>query len=94
MPDLDRLVAGLRCRDVLADLSEFLDGNLGAERVAAIQAHLAECDTCARFGGSVGEIVAALRSEGTRAPLLNESSLGSLRARLQHAIVTAASDDD
>ena len=60
MPDLDRLVAGLRCRDVLADLSEFLDGNLAPERVTAIQAHLAGCDTCARFGGSVGEIVAAL----------------------------------
>jgi len=93
MPDLDRLVAGLRCRDVLADLSEFLDGNLGTARVAAIQAHLAECDTCARFGGNVGEIVAALRSEGTRAPLLDESALGSLRTRLQHAILTPGSHD-
>lgn len=62
MPDLDRLVAGLRCRDVLADLSEHLDGTLPAERVAAIEAHLAACDTCARFGGTVGALVAALRA--------------------------------
>ncbi len=94
MPDLDRLVAGLRCRDVLADLSEFLDGNLGSERVSAIQAHLAGCDNCARFGGNVAEIVAALRSEGARAPRLDASALGSLRARLQQAIVTPASHDD
>lgn len=91
MPDLDRLVAGLRCRDVLADLSEFLDGNLGAERVAAIQAHLSGCDTCARFGGNVGEIVAALRSEGARAPLrFDDAALGSLRARLHDAIATGS----
>lgn len=94
MPDLDRLVAGLRCRDVLADLSEYLDGNLGAERVAAIQAHLAECDNCARFGGNVAEIVTALRSEGTRAPRLDDSALGTLRARLQRAMSTGVSSDD
>lgn len=84
----------MRCRDVLADLSEFLDGNLGTERVAAMQAHLAGCDTCARFGGNVGKIVTALRSEGTRAPLLDASALGSLRARLQHAILTPVRQGD
>lgn len=89
MPDLDRLVAGLRCRDVLEDLSEFLDGNLSAERVASIHAHLAACDTCARFGGSVGEIVSALRAEGARAPRFDASALGTLRARVQDAIAIA-----
>jgi anti-sigma factor RsiW len=86
MPDLDRLVAGLRCRDVLADLSEFLDGNLAPARVSAIQAHLADCDTCARFGGSVGAIVATLRSEGERASQLDASALDALRARVQVVI--------
>lgn len=95
MPDLDRLVAGLRCRDVLADLSEFLDGTLDTERVAAIQAHLAGCDTCARFGGNVGEIVAALRSEGARTPLrFDAAALDTLRSRLQGAIASGSSGED
>lgn len=38
---LDTIVAGVRCRDVLADLSDFLDGALGAPRVAELQGHLA-----------------------------------------------------
>jgi anti-sigma factor RsiW len=93
MPDLDRLVAGLRCRDVLADLSEFLDGNLAPERVTAIQAHLAGCDTCARFGGNVGEIVAALRTERDRTPAFGESALASLRDRVQMAITAPTAND-
>lgn len=61
---LDTIVAGVRCRDVLADLSEFLDGTLTASRVAELQAHLAACDRCARFGHDVGALVAALRDRG------------------------------
>lgn len=82
MPDLNRLVAGLRCRDVLEDLSEFLDGGLPPERVAAIQAHLAECETCARFGGSVGEIVAALRV-GTPTTTWSAARVGGLLAQVR-----------
>jgi anti-sigma factor RsiW len=86
MPDLDRVVAGLRCREVLADLSDFLDGTLPPARLAAIHAHLAACDTCARFGGTVGEIVAALRAERGRAPVLETPALDTLRARVRAAI--------
>ncbi|MCC7052149.1 MAG: zf-HC2 domain-containing protein [Gemmatimonadaceae bacterium] len=64
MPDdgLETLVAGIRCREVLGDLSAFLDGELPAERVAALQAHLAGCDRCSRFGGSVAHLLADLRA--------------------------------
>ena len=82
MPDLNRLVAGLRCRDVLEDLSELLDGALPPERVAAIHAHLAECDTCARFGGTVGDIVAALRVSAPVVPL-EEARLHGLLQRVR-----------
>jgi anti-sigma factor RsiW len=82
MPDLNRLVAGLRCRDVLEDLSEFLDGGLPPERVAAIHAHLAECETCARFGGSVGEIVSALRA-GMPATTWTDARVGGLLERVR-----------
>jgi anti-sigma factor RsiW len=90
MPDLDREVAGLSCRDVLADLSDLLDGLLPASRVAAIHAHLAGCETCARFGGSVGAIVAALRAERTRVPTLGSDALDALRARVQRAITATS----
>ncbi len=89
MPDLDRLVAGLRCRDVLSDLSEFLDGTLAPARVADIQAHLAECDTCARFGGRIGAMVEALRAERDDSFMLDESALTQLRDRIQLAIGTS-----
>lgn len=89
MPDLDRLVAGLRCRDVLSDLSEFLDGTLAPSRVADIQGHLAACDTCAAFGGRVGAIVAALRVARNASSSLDESALTLLRDRIQYAIGNA-----
>lgn len=59
---LDTVVAGVRCRDVLAALSDFVDGELGAERVRELQAHLAHCDRCARFGGEVMRLLTTLRA--------------------------------
>lgn len=62
---LDTIVAGVRCREVLADLSEYLDGALPPSRVVELQAHLAGCDNCARFGGHVADTLAALRQGET-----------------------------
>ncbi|MEZ4455715.1 MAG: zf-HC2 domain-containing protein [Gemmatimonadales bacterium] len=61
MADLERTVAGLRCREVLADLSNYLDGELPAERAARIEAHVAGCDWCERFGGRFGAVVGEVR---------------------------------
>lgn len=61
MSVLDRVVGGVSCRDVLADLSEYVDGALPPSRVAAVQAHLAGCDRCERFGGRFASTVGALR---------------------------------
>lgn len=61
MADLDRVVAGLRCREVLAQLSDYLDDDLSADAVRRIHAHLAGCDHCERFGGAFSATVAALR---------------------------------
>jgi anti-sigma factor RsiW len=61
MNALDRVVAGLSCRDVLHRLSPFLDGELPPAAVAQVEQHLAGCDTCARFGGHVGTLVQQLR---------------------------------
>ncbi len=64
---LDTVVAGVRCREVLADLSAYVDGELTAARVGELQAHLAGCDRCSRFGGDVVRLLGALRS-GLREP--------------------------
>lgn len=79
---LDTIVAGLRCRDVLADLSEYVDGQLNADRVSALQAHLAACDRCARFGGHVMNLLQSLRAGLAEPAALDSESARKLRDRL------------
>jgi len=70
MADLDRMVAGLRCQEVLERLSEYLDGELSAPEVARVEAHVRGCDWCERFGGQFAESVALLKRElGAPEPL-------------------------
>jgi anti-sigma factor RsiW len=61
MADLDRVVGSIRCRDVLACLSDYVDGGLTQVERAAVETHVRGCDQCARFGGRFALIVAALR---------------------------------
>jgi RNA polymerase sigma-70 factor (ECF subfamily) len=56
----DQLVAGLHCGEVLADLTEHLDGRL-ADRAQQIDEHLAGCERCRRFAGDIAAAVRALR---------------------------------
>jgi anti-sigma factor RsiW len=76
------VVAGLRCREVLDDLSDYLDGALDAERVAAIRSHLAGCDRCARFGGDVAMLLDELRRGLSVPPGVPAGTAARLRERL------------
>jgi anti-sigma factor RsiW len=58
----EREVGGLRCSEVLALLSEFVDGELAPARVDAIRVHLSGCDTCERFGQEFAEVVGNFRT--------------------------------
>ena len=62
MPDLDRIVGGLRCRDVLSLLADFVDGDLDSSVQQQVTAHLHGCDTCEKFGGEYEVLVRALRA--------------------------------
>jgi anti-sigma factor RsiW len=79
----ERMVAGLRCGEVLADLSDYLDGTLTAQRRAQIDEHLRGCTTCERFGGEFSAAIAALRRNLAEAQPLNHDVADRLRERLR-----------
>ena len=78
-PDLNRVVAGLRCLDVLDLLPDYVDGELRAGTVDDVNAHLTECDHCERFGGQYASTVAALRGA-----LLTDATLDAARTERLH----------
>jgi anti-sigma factor RsiW len=80
---LDTVVAGLRCRDVLDDLSDLLDGALPAARVTAIQAHLAGCNRCAQFGGAIAQTLAHLRTALREPPPISSGQAAQLQDALR-----------
>jgi anti-sigma factor RsiW len=57
----EKVVAGLSCSEILARLSDYVDGDLAAAERARVEAHLRGCDGCARFGGEFRATVRALR---------------------------------
>ncbi len=82
MPDRPVEVAGLRCDEVLALLSELVDGQLDAERAAAVTLHVQGCDWCERFGGSFGAVIAGLRARLGPAEPLDAAALSAVRGAL------------
>ena len=57
----ERVAAGLHCGEVLADLTEHLDGRLSRDRAQRIDEHLEDCAGCRRFESAVTAVVRALR---------------------------------
>lgn len=79
----ERLVAGVRCGEVLADLSEYLDEGLSRDRREQIEAHLRGCHYCERFGREFSAAVKALREQLGDAPPVDGDVASRLRARLR-----------
>lgn len=88
MPDdgLETVVAGIRCREVLADLSGYLDGELDVTRLRQLKAHLDGCDRCARFGGAVSQVLARLRDGLAQPAALAEDTAARLYASVAAAM--------
>ncbi len=57
----EKSVGGLKCFEVLARLSDYVDGELAPADKQQVDAHLAGCDACTRFGGEFGAVVKGLR---------------------------------
>ena len=70
----NRLIAGVRCADVLAELSEFLGGQLSSARGAELRAHVSQCQACERFGADVQTALQLLREDSAPEPLSDDLS--------------------
>ncbi|MGB5163302.1 MAG: zf-HC2 domain-containing protein [Thermoanaerobaculia bacterium] len=79
----DRLVGGLWCHEVLAVLSDYLDGELAATERDQVEAHVKECDVCERFGGEFASVVKGIRSALREPPPLDPD----IAERLQEKIL-------
>lgn len=78
----ERVVGGLSCSSVLADLSRLLDGELPEAEASLLKAHVSGCDVCERFGRRFAGIILELRKE-LRAPEPIEADVAArLRARV------------
>jgi len=59
----EREVAGLLCSQVLAVLSQYLDGELEAETARRLEAHAMDCDLCRQFGREFSAVVSSLKDK-------------------------------
>ncbi|MDE3165668.1 MAG: zf-HC2 domain-containing protein [Acidobacteriota bacterium] len=64
---------------MLALLSEYLDGELSAEAASRVDAHLAACGNCGRFGAGMARLLRAL-------PAARPGLTAGARARLRKAL--------
>ncbi|HEX9161507.1 MAG TPA: zf-HC2 domain-containing protein [Thermoanaerobaculia bacterium] len=73
----------MRCSEVMAVLSDYIDGTVDVENRARIDAHLRGCDVCERFGGQFAAIVETLRRQLAGSEPLPDDVARRLRERLR-----------
>ncbi len=78
----EKVVAGLSCGQVLAKLSDYLDGELPGDERVRIEEHLRGCEGCAQFGGEFRATVRALKAHLDSGATLSPG----FRARLGRSI--------
>jgi anti-sigma factor RsiW len=58
--------AGRRCAALLAELFDYIDGELTPIRCRALEQHLASCTCCGTLAGNLRKAIALCREEGRR----------------------------
>ena len=81
-PRDEKVIAGLSCGDVLAVLSDYLDGDLPPASRQQVEDHLRGCEGCTRFGGEFTATVHALRAHLAQAARVPPGVLDRLRVAL------------
>lgn len=79
---IERNIAGMHCGEVLADLSDYLDGALTLEKRDQILAHLQGCDVCERFGGVFTMAIQSLKASEPKHPMEVALAFERLKVRL------------
>ncbi len=79
---IERTVAGMPCGEVLADLSNYLDGAISLEKRSQILAHLQGCDVCEKFGGVFTVAIQSLRASEPKDPTEDALAFERLKVRL------------
>ncbi len=78
----------LKCRDVTAMASDYLDQNLTARERWRVRLHLLICIHCRRFYDQLRRVIAALH--GRRVP--DSTPSGALIERCEHAVLERLED--
>jgi len=78
----ERTVAGMRCSEVLAQLSDYLDKELDAAATKNIEEHLLGCPNCERFGKNFGSMVVSLRRDSDKPDLVDSDLVTRLLLQL------------
>lgn len=80
-PD-EREVAGLTCGQVMAVLSDVVDGAIAPSLGAQVEAHVAGCGQCARFGQQFVALLTTMRRQLARPDEVPADVLARVRAAL------------
>lgn len=82
--DGERIVAGLHCGEVLADLTDHLDRALSKDRARRVEEHLRGCEACERFRADLSALADTLRQRMPEPGLdaLDSEVAARLHARL------------
>ncbi|MFN2240140.1 MAG: zf-HC2 domain-containing protein [Thermoanaerobaculia bacterium] len=75
----EREVGGVRCGEVLAVLSDFVDGTIDSRLRVRVEEHLLGCDACERFGGVFAATVRGLRERLAAPDAMDEATRERLR---------------
>lgn len=78
-PD-EREVAGLTCGQVMAVLSDVVDGGIAPALGTQVEAHVAGCGRCGRFGGQFVTLLEAMRRQLARPDDVPAEVLARVRA--------------
>lgn len=76
---MEREVGGIRCSEVLALLSDLVDNELATTDRVRIEAHVAECTECRRFGARFEVVLQTLRQTDV-SPVIAAALEARLRA--------------
>lgn len=77
------------CEQTVRRLWDYLDGQLGALDVAAVDAHLAECDRCPQHFAFERRFLAAVREARSEMPVADANALERLRTRVVSVLAAA-----